>query len=246
MHSVTSLSLRRGDSGNSTSQPPRRKSFTFPERFQEGDDADIDVTAPRSRRARYMNHSFLSMIANVGSNTAPESQTGLEGGSMDGQAWSTMKDRKDASRSLVAPDLLPTQKHEQKASDGAVSEHSLSRLTQSTPGFGSRPRSTNKKNKSPLAALQEDMSSSQILPPKDTQPSAGTRTDREARDNEHPAIQEADEEHSALESSTESTRSSSSSAPSSHHAMERRADLASRVAEVFGFAEPENIVTGQS
>ncbi|KAI9726850.1 MAG: Sterol 3-beta-glucosyltransferase [Cirrosporium novae-zelandiae] len=47
--------------------PTRSPSTHVPERFNDGDDADVDVAAPRGKDARYLNQSIFSMVAAAGS-----------------------------------------------------------------------------------------------------------------------------------------------------------------------------------
>lgn len=46
----------------------RRAPLDVPERLRDVRDADTDVTAPRTKKGQYLNQSFLTMIANAGSN----------------------------------------------------------------------------------------------------------------------------------------------------------------------------------
>ena len=178
MHSVASLNLRRGDSNQSAPRLPRRASFTFPERFKDGEDADQDVTAPSSKRQRYMNQSFLSMIANVGSNIPPEPQAAL--GEKDAGAASAAGTRSkfNTSQSVAGLGVSSASRHREVDPSERVGQ----RMIQSTYDLGAQRRPNRRPRKSRLAHVEEDMASSQILPPREEAPQVLSAQ----REDEHP------------------------------------------------------------
>lgn len=235
MHSVAALNLRRTDSERSAPRPPRRASFAFPDRFKDGEDAEIDVTAPSNKRERYINQSFLSMIANVGSNIPPEPQAGLGDEALQGSG----NTRANVSQSVAGLGVPHGTRRENTKSKKQKSEHNR-RMVQSTIGLGSQRTPVGKSSRSQLAHVEEDMSSSQILPPRGQAAVVSEETQEEV---ESPDIQVGEDGQVDTQLDEEETQSSESSGMD--EAEQRRQDLASKVAEVFGFAAPEEVVTGE-
>lgn len=56
-----------------------RNRLFIPDRLRDPRDVDTDVTAPRTRKGQYFNQNFVSMIANVGGNTAFRPAPGDDG-----------------------------------------------------------------------------------------------------------------------------------------------------------------------
>lgn len=117
--------------------PPRRTSFTFPDRFKDGADASVDVAAPKTKRGQYLNQSFLSVLAMT--NVADPSQVAATP-----YPESPPSRRKAASRAIHAstPDLG-------RADPSAPRPHI--------------PRT--RKQDSQLEVVTENMSASQVITP---------------------------------------------------------------------------------
>ncbi|KAL9088412.1 MAG: hypothetical protein Q9159_003112 [Coniocarpon cinnabarinum] len=160
MHSVAALNLRRRFSDQTAQTTPRRASFTFPERFKDGDDASIDVIAPSNARQRYVNQSFLSMIANVGSNIPPEPQASLENDTIHGSAGRIGSRLSSSEGALGVPTDFP-----KTVEDGVeqVSEHS-EHINQSAQRRNEDKHTVEEPSEAEVMGAEDDMSSSVILP----------------------------------------------------------------------------------
>ncbi|KAJ4340032.1 Sterol 3-beta-glucosyltransferase [Ascochyta clinopodiicola] len=152
-------------------EEPRRRSLDIPERFKDGDDAEHDVTAPRKNNTMSMNQSIFSMIARAGQHSQKDLATMHEvdsGDSDDGgkkrQAHHGLDGAARLSRLSSANDFLPPTEELQddetrqgKQHRRVLSEHKLLR---------SLPRPKSRKDARPQAQTMEQMSSSQLLPPR--------------------------------------------------------------------------------
>lgn len=140
---------------------PRRASFRIPDKFKDGADADEDVTAPKSKRSRYMNQSFISLIANVGSRPSFEPHFTLKDsrqsdGLSDGDSYASADGSEQqwrVSGTVAQRDRLPQEK-----STTILSEREPSR---SVPELHDQSQDTETQDDS----INEDMYSSQILTP---------------------------------------------------------------------------------
>ncbi|CAI6334963.1 unnamed protein product [Periconia digitata] len=149
----------------------RRISLDIPERFQDGADADDDVTAPKRNNAISMNQSIFSMIARAGQ----QSQTDLgrmdevDSGESDEEGkhkmpYHNLDGAARVSRLSSAhdfktfPDSLEDGKAPQEKHKRTKSDHKLLR---SLPKL----RISSKRESKSDATSEDRMSSSQFLPP---------------------------------------------------------------------------------
>ena len=243
MHSVASLPFRRLDETRPTLRTARSTSFTFPDRLKdEAEDIDVDVAAPRSKRGEYVNQSFLSMIANVGSSVSPEPHVGLQGDAQQLESSTLLQSPSTMSHDVAEHGIPPVSRAPDSEPSEQSSEKSNPRLSESTQTFKSKPRRAKRSNRSRLAPVVEDMSSSQIL-----QPLTRTKEYGSSEDTGIPKVDEAIPELSEDASFDENASSSSSSSSSypSEDSVHGLTPLAAKVAQVYGFNEVEQIVSGK-
>ena len=238
MHSIASLNLRRADSDQPNLQTPRRASFTFPERFKDGEDADIDVIAPKTRRVRYINQSFLSMIANVGSNNPPEPQAGLAEHPLHNDFEEHGLRAKTTQSIADLRGRLPSHRQDD-APQSQASEHIGSRMVRSTVNLASQPLPSQAIREPQVKYEEGDMTASQILPPRPEDMVKPRRIDSDA-------VEVVPSEVSDNQAGGRLSMNLTASMPSatSEEAAQPCVDLAARVAEVFGLAAAEDIIAG--
>ncbi|KAI9793133.1 MAG: Sterol 3-beta-glucosyltransferase [Candelina submexicana] len=94
-------------------RPPQRVSLDIPERFQDGEDADEDVTAPKGKDVQYMNQSLFSMIAAAGSKTDFHSR------------FDDDSSEDEVGQSAIRPQDSDTSKHAQVSKDDTKSRRKL-------------------------------------------------------------------------------------------------------------------------
>jgi sterol 3beta-glucosyltransferase len=150
----------------------RGVSLDIPERFKDGDDAHEDVTAPKRNDAISMNQSIFSMIARAGQQSQVDLGTMQE---VDSGESDEESNRKSPFRSLDGAARLSklsttndferpqkeakVEKTEQPKHRRALSENKLLR---SLP----RLRTSSKKEARTESQQGDEMSSSQLLPPR--------------------------------------------------------------------------------
>ena len=230
------LPLRHAD----PSQPShlrRRASFRIPDKFRDGADADQDVTAPKSKRSRYMNQSFISLIANVGSSASFEPHFTLkDSGQTDGLSDLSPRLSLDEFKRKLGTSGSTVQT-EERVPGNATARLSEREARRSVPDLKQHPYMSDTED----SAFKEDMTSSQILTPHVTHPSVAhsgseiSNTAPSAR-----AASPANQEH---------IRSGSDDEPSPVMSQELQTDkpsigLLERLSQTFGFEEPEKILAG--
>lgn len=211
----------------------RRASFSIPERFKDGDDAQIDIAAPKTKRSQYMNQSFLSMVANVGSNAALEPEFIRDVGSL----------KKPEAREEEG--LHPSYtKNDDTQSDGARHRQVKEGAMPVTRSPIELARSGGAKNleRAPrryrqLEALDDGMSTSQILAPPMSHSSV---------------VSDPEQEHSAPPQEVETSDDKDQSQPTTATGAERIEgarlpdvdSLSTRLAKIYGFDEVEEVDSG--
>lgn len=155
---------RRGDHRLSASMRPttsthRYSSDRLPERFKDGDDAQVDYTAPprgmgsRDGNVHYMQQSLFGMIAAVGSRSDFRGRFD-DSSDSDGEPNETpqeLSSLKPASRTDSPDRLQPGKSAEAKAPDGSRGRQhrrttSENKLLRKVPGFGSKERTDDPSN----------------------------------------------------------------------------------------------------
>tara|TARA_R110002003_G_scaffold433_3_gene19711 strand:+ start:6276 stop:7262 length:987 start_codon:yes stop_codon:yes gene_type:complete len=155
----------------------RGVSLDVPERFQDGDDAHDDVTAPRRTDTMSMNQSIFSMIARAGQHSQVELGTmhEVDSGDSDDEGrrttqYHSLDGAARLSRLNTANDFQPPPQGLQDDKTGP-SKHrralSENKLLRSLPKL----KISSRKEARSEGQHAEQMSSSQILPPR---PSDGT------------------------------------------------------------------------
>jgi sterol 3beta-glucosyltransferase len=221
----------------------RRLSMDIPERFKDGDDAHVDVTAPKRNNTMSMNQSVFSMIARAGQ----QSQTDLgamhnidsadsdDGGqghttqhSLDSAArlsrLSSANDFKKPSEGLTDDETIQG-KHQRK-----LSEHKLVR---------SLPK-TNKQGREQVRSQgrsADQMSSSQFLPHRVLGTNSPDPRFSEAQIN--PVSSEEIQKGKAR--SLDGSRRHGSLSGSTKNTV--NATLASRIQQIFEFEQVEEVIS---
>ena len=235
------LSKKRRES----QKEPRRLSLDIPERFKDGDDAEDDVTAPKRNNTMSMNQSIFSMIARAGQ----QSQTDLatmqevdsgdsdEDGkkrqpyhSLDGAArLSRLSSANDFQRQTEgSQDEKPRQDRQHRR---VLSEHKLLR---SLPKLKSR--------KDARSEGQDQMSSSQLLPPRPPPPESpsATPSERSSKKAQVTASKDVQIEKPKPKSSGRRSRHGSSAGTAKPTAP---ATLAQRIQKIFEFEDVEEVIS---
>ncbi|OCK82777.1 glycosyltransferase family 1 protein [Lepidopterella palustris CBS 459.81] len=223
---------------------PKRVSLDIPERFKDGDDAQDDVTAPKSKEALAMNQSIFSMIAKVGQQPQTDLRTmhevdsgesDEEGGgephyhSLDGAArLSKLSTANDWEPSVVKDEASKGKETKHRR---ALSEH---RLLKSLPKLSIKNRKDSKRQ----SLTGGTMTSSQILPPRPTEDdSTSTSPDEFTQQRRSKTkISEPDSEK-ALPVSRRSRHGSTASR------TKGPITLAQRLKEIFEFETTEEVIS---
>lgn len=243
MHSVATLPFRRNDGARPATPTPRRASFTFPDRFRDTKDAHLDVASPISKRAQYANQSFLSMIANVGSNITPEPQVGLEAERIDTDTSSLQDTGSNTSKSVEGLGIPPIQQGNLSPTSRDTSDHPPTRMFHSTLGFTTEHGRKRRSQKHRLARVKEDMSSSQILQPISSMPKVQGEQGPSQGMEGRITFGFGGDGQADRPSSEESTTSSMQSSGTESEGEENI--LATKIAQVYGFRQVEHIVSGR-
>ncbi|KAB8345829.1 hypothetical protein FH972_022884 [Carpinus fangiana] len=197
----------------------RNASLTIPERLRTGPDVDQDVTAPKTRRGQLLNQSFISMIANVGTNPSFVSKVHADREPLL-KTNSVSSDDEDTQESKL--DTIISVEH----APGSSKDHGGS-----LPFLSSRSR-----RHAHLNLVDEHMSTSQILPSKSVPTVHGPL------ELAHDATQQS-------QYTNEPGASASSPVPVLQEMVPsgtggKLAGLRERIAAIFGFDKPENVLAG--
>lgn len=216
----------------------RPASVQFPERLEEGEDTQEDVTATKGKVTQYMNQSVFSMIAAAGSRTdfhapfnADSSESEEEEESAATQAPSYVSSSSDLPlREGLDGQASSSVKRRLSAKEGRKKSEQKSRRL---PRLHLRSiKEKNYMSQSMLLPLKEPMSDSES--PKGADPRNAPLMSRilEAESQRLPSPSPMDPQASGLE---EPERMASGKSPTS---------LTMRLMEIFGFDEPEEVVSG--
>lgn len=224
---------------------PRRLSLDIPERFKDGDDADEDVTAPKKNNTISMNQSIFSMIARAGQQSQTELATMQEVDSGDSdeegkrrQPYHSLDGAARLSRLSSANDFQRQTEEPQDGKTGQRKQHrrglSEHKLLRSLPRL--KPRKDARSEGHPT----DQMSSSQLLPPRPPLPESSsvhpsgrfskTKPNASADEDTHAGKQKSSRRRSRQGSSAGATKSPAS------------VTLAQRVQQVFEFKDVEEVI----
>lgn len=229
----------------------RRVSLDIPERFKYGDDAEVDVTAPKRKDTMSMNQSIFSIIARAGQQSQTDLGTMREVDSgdsddddgkkpahyhsLDGAARltriSTANDFQNRPDSLDGSGALGS-KHKR-----ALSDHKLLR---SLPKLKLPGKKEEKKD----AAAKDRMSSSQILSPQSPEPkSPETSQDERPLASKRRAVP-GQEIH--IEKRRPPSRKSRHGSIAGLTKTKAHVSLANRLQQIFEFESLEEVISGMS
>lgn len=208
------------ESGPSKEVPDRLAS-NAPEHPQSDDeDEDIDVTAPKTRGALYMNQSFISLIANAGSKGNFNTPFSLDLSDEDGT--STFGRRPTG-----------THRYPQYGSSRRGRE-SGDKMLHSMPGLNRPPRKSRD-----FSPELDPMAESQILIPPTTLDPQPQDAASVPRISEPIDTTDGSQEDEGLRKRLDDTRSSTPDQP------EAKETLSDRIAQIFGLKEKEDILSGE-
>ena len=209
----------------------RRRSLDFPAKFQDGEDAHDDAAAPKSGRGQYMNQSFISLIANVGSNAKFNSRIDTRTSDAGTSLAAARKHTQIRGDDQKNREYRTTPGRGLEESKQITSERNMLR---SLPGFSKKSISRRQRT-----SLYQDMSASQILLPLPP-----------ARPTSPPKLA-----HHQLETVVPRIASHNSSAEEGSRDMkpvieevadpQSQSSLAERLQHIFGFENEEDVISGQ-
>ncbi|KAL1609820.1 Sterol 3-beta-glucosyltransferase [Nothophoma quercina] len=235
------LSKKRRES----QKEPRRLSLDIPERFKDGDDAEDDVTAPKRNNTMSMNQSIFSMIARAGQQSQTDLATMQEVDSGDSdedgkkrQPYHSLDGAARLSRLSSANDFQRQTEGSQDEKPRQDRQHrrvlSGHKLLRSLPKLKSR--------KDARSEGQDQMSSSQLLPPRpppSESPSA-TPSERSSKKAQVTASKDVQIEKPKPKSSGRRSRHGSSAGTAKPTAS---ATLAQRIQKIFEFEDVEEVIS---
>lgn len=221
----TGRSARTSGAHGRRPRPPT----VIPERLRDTTDADTDVTAPRTRRGQYLNQSFISMIANAGTNATfrPELDDAL--------VQESEKENTREGHDLVVPRSKPQ-----------ANARLHDNMTQSLPGL--RPVSHAQRR---LCEMDEDpMSMSQILVRPDPavrqlSPNAPPRQDTNDEGTESTGEEFGTRGRQKTEASTHIVDTITDIGVPLLPAQHPESSLTQRLASTFGFSTEEDVIAGK-
>lgn len=235
------LTKKRRDS----EKEPRRLSLDIPERFKDGDDAEEDVTAPKRNNTMSMNQSIFSMIARAGQQSQTDLATMQEVDSGDSdeegkkrQPYHSLDGAARLSRLSSANDFQSRtdesqdeQPRQSKQHRRVLSEHKLLR---------SLPKLKNRKDARSEGQSMDQMSSSQLLPPRPPPPESPAATPSERSKAKSKA---ASSENIQVEKVKSSGRRSRHGSTAGTIKTSTPATLAQRIRQIFEFEDIEEVIS---
>jgi sterol 3beta-glucosyltransferase len=226
---------------------PRRVSLDIPDRFKLGDDAQDDVTAPKSKDAISMNQSIFSMIARAGQRSQPDLAAMPEidsGDSDDGEKrnvrFRSLEGAARISRLKTTTDFqspldeIKSEKNKETKHRRGLSDHKLIR---SLPKLKISSKKDGKTDDPPV----DTMSSSQILPHKPLGEESSTIV-RDEFDQKHDSRVTVGSEYQLDKRGSFSRRSRHGSTASSSK-LKPVVTLAKRLQQIFDFESPEEVIS---
>lgn len=235
------LTKKRRDS----EKEPRRLSLDIPERFKDGDDAEEDVTAPKRNNTMSMNQSIFSMIARAGQQSQTDLATMQEVDSGDSdeegkkrQPYHSLDGAARLSRLSSANDFQSRtdesqdeQPRQSKQHRRVLSEHKLLR---------SLPKLKNRKDARSEGQSMDQMSSSQLLPPRPPPPESPAATPSERSKAKSKATSS---ENTQVEKVKSSGRRSRHGSTAGTIKASTPVTLAQRIRQIFEFEDIEEVIS---
>lgn len=212
-------------------------------RWTRNYDEGEDVTAPKTKRAKHMNQSFISMIASAGLSSSISPDFGSQDAGTRAENESSKR-----RRSIRHEQPSPQHMRSKKLVDRGVSAVERRRkserpILQSSPGL-SRPSRPEKHSRVP----SDTMLQSQILVPPTRPPKPPSRPSLANSEPEHPVLEKTpvDAARSAAVEPPTQPQSNREKAVSGDRTRESDTPLAEQLASMFGLEEPEGILAGRS
>jgi len=226
----------------------RRVSLDIPEHLKDGADADEDVTAPKRNTAMSMNQSIFSMIARAGQQSQTDLGTMVEEDSEDsedeGKRNTQLHGLDGAARLSRISSIHDFHNPVEEAESSKAPKNKHRRALSDHKLLRSLPRlkvSSRKESKS--EALPEDqMSSSQFLPPRPTGDDSTKVIKDEPLFRHKSRATPGEEIHVEKRSGTDRKAKLGSTAgvPIGKDSV----TLAKRLQEIFEFGEVEDVISG--
>ena len=218
-------------------KPFRASSVQYPERLKMGEDVQEDVTATRGRPAQYMNQSVFPMIAAAGSKV--DFHARFDEDSSESEEEKSATGRK--SQETASPSRSVTQQGDAQSQPGTSSESRW----ENREGIGAQGRPQSLRLDISTVQGKDYMSESTILP-SPCRPSSPQKSKQHPTPRDAPVMSKMLEAQAELSPSTllaerlskhpsESQRSKANPSPTS---------LALRLMEIFGFDDPEEVISG--
>jgi sterol 3beta-glucosyltransferase len=235
------LAKKRRESGKEA----RGLSLDIPERFKDGDDAEDDVTAPKKNNTISMNQSIFSMIARAGQ----QSQTDLvamkeaDSGDSEGegkrrQPFHGLDGAARLSRLSSANDF---QRPTGEFQEGKVGQGKHRRVLSDHKLLRSLPRLKSRKDARSEGQSMDQMSSSQLLPPRPSAPESPSVIPSEQ--SSKTKAKATDGEDIYVEKSRSSRRGSRHGSLAGTVKSLAPVTLAQRIQQIFEFDEVEEVIS---
>lgn len=222
-------------------------SMEIPERFQDGDDAHEDVTAPKNKEVMSMNQSIFSMIARAGqqSQTDLAAMREVDSGDSDDEGkerdhYHSLDGAARLSRISTSNDFhQPAGDLDGARSSGSKHRRALSdhKLLRSLPKLKMSSRRESKIEEPTV----DRMSSSQFLPPKPSEADISLKQDSSKHKSKGSSQQEIHVEKRRV-----TDRKSRHGSTSSGTKGKTQVTLAYRLQQIFEFDDLEEVISGKS
>ena len=233
------LQKRGGRKLTKRRKPARASSVQYPERLREGDDAHEDVTAATGKPAQYVNQSVFSMIAAAGSKTDFHAR-------FEGEGSDSEDDQEVPAISHTIEEKLPETPLEESLEREEEDVTAMAHLGRQQgklaecKGLHSLP-----KLKVETGKEKDYMSQSLLLPPKEGSSSHATSV-KGVTPRDAPLMSKILEAQAELSSSAQPPEMTEDF-PRDMEGIGGGAtpvSLATRLMEIFGFEEPEEVISG--
>jgi sterol 3beta-glucosyltransferase len=235
------LTKKRRDS----EKEPRRLSLDIPERFKDGDDADEDVTAPKRNNTMSMNQSIFSMIARAGQHSQTDLATMQEVDSGDSDAEGKKRQPYHSLDGAARLSRLSSANDFPKQTDKSQDEHPRQgkqhrRVLSEHKLLRSLPKLKSRKDARLEVQSADQMSSSQLLPPRPPLQESPAMTPSERSKAKSKATSSEDTQVEKVKSSGRRSRQSSSAGTIKASIP---VTLAQRIRQIFEFEEIEEVIS---
>lgn len=218
--------------------PHRHASMQFPERLRYGDDAQDDVTGANGKHAHYMNQSIFSMIAAAGSKTNFHARFDDESSDSEGD-----NDNSKSTAGVAAhtTDILPQTPASKETQQTVGKAQEFGK--QAEPGAHRHPRIFLPKLKLKTTKEKNYMSQSSSLPSARRDPPFDSPRQMTPRDA--PVMSQMLAAQAELNPLTEKAEEQQTpNIPGEPVSAKGPGSLATRLMEIFGFAAPEEVISG--